>query len=337
MAGYILDLYPDFACLAGRCPATCCSGWKIMVDAESYQRYRQMENDALRQDIMDNLRRQDDGYRFVNRSNGDCAMLDPDGLCRIQRKTRESMLCNTCRKYPRLSSVAAEGKRQPEPPLIWLSLAASCPVVARYILDGPVSWMYLDDAGHMRPLCRREYQEMVRLTGMGSWEKASAVFAGSRETVFDRFVEIAVDTLDILVQFPGVSYLEDSFDLYEAEQPDFRSFGLFFEQTKQMWDSLLQHYIVYRFPSRYLEFPEENDRHRLRQVQGELLLMRVILSSRYVLRGGLKHSDWQETIQWVYRFCAHGHSMAEQVHQMFLSWEPDQTTLLHPNICMKEE
>lgn len=336
MAGYVLGLYPEFVCIAASCPATCCSGWKIMVDAESFQRYEQLENDALRQDIMENLVKQGDRIRFANRSDGACAMLDPDGLCRIQRNTQESMLCNTCRKYPRLSSSVADRGEQEASTVTWLSLAASCPVVAEYILDGSVVWLYLDDSGHLQPLSRQQHREITELTGMPLWDDLSAGFR-SRETVFDSFVDVAMGALDILVQFPGVSYLEHSFDLYEMEMPDLDCFCDFFDQTKQMWDAFVQRYMYYRFPSRYLEFPEENKWQRERQIQGELLLMRVILCSRYVVCGGLEHSDWSEAIHWVYRFCAHGQMMAEQIHQMFLSWQPDQIQLIKQNVCFGEE
>ena len=31
--------YDTFECLAGKCPATCCAGWQIMIDEESLNRY----------------------------------------------------------------------------------------------------------------------------------------------------------------------------------------------------------------------------------------------------------------------------------------------------------
>lgn len=37
--------YDTFACIADKCPATCCAGWLIEIDDEALQRYRK-ETDA---------------------------------------------------------------------------------------------------------------------------------------------------------------------------------------------------------------------------------------------------------------------------------------------------
>ena len=36
MKVYVFGAYKDFKCIAGDCMATCCSGWKIVVDKEAY-------------------------------------------------------------------------------------------------------------------------------------------------------------------------------------------------------------------------------------------------------------------------------------------------------------
>lgn len=323
MAGYILGLYPEFSCLADRCPATCCSGWKIVVDDKAYQRFDQLSNESLRRDIMGNIVEQDGVFRFANRSNGDCAMLDTDGLCRIQRNTQESMLCNTCRKFPRLSADLSQQDMG-----IWLSLAASCPVVAEYILDGRVDWLYMDADGHTSALSSGQETALAETTG---WSAQGRRIERLEQTVshpktmdiekcFDAFVDIAMDVLDVVIQCSGVSYLEGSFDWYDAEVPDLEIFQSFFAKTRKDWQQFVQQYSCYRYPSRYLEFPQEEVQDRIRQVQGELLLMRVMLCSRYCVNGLLKRTDWMEILHWVYRFCAHGERTAEKIHEMFVSW-----------------
>ena len=37
------DYYESFTCLADRCPDTCCAGWDINVDDESYYRYQTVQ------------------------------------------------------------------------------------------------------------------------------------------------------------------------------------------------------------------------------------------------------------------------------------------------------
>lgn len=340
MAGYILGLYPEFACLADRCPATCCSGWKIIIDIQAFQRFHQIPDEKLRQDILGSIVEQEDVLRFVNRSNGDCAMLDTDGLCRIQRNTEESMLCHTCRKYPRLSA----NLPQPDGEMgIWLSLAASCPVVAEYILDGQVTWFRMDAAGNMRELSAEQAIELADFTGLSENSRWMQSLDGSDASCvrldparcFDVFVDIAMEALDVMIQFAGIPYLEGSFDLYDAEEPDMEKFHSFFEETQAQWQPFVRQYTYYRFPSRYLEFPAEELRDRVRQVQGELLLMRVMLCSRYCLSGGLNRADWLDIIHWVYRFCVHGECMAKKVHDMFVSWSIDWLQMVYQNVRLQ--
>lgn len=335
MAGYVLGLYPGFTCMADCCPSTCCSGWRITVDPESYQRFMQIPDDGLRQDILGNLIEQDGQFRFMNRDNGACGMLDADGLCRIQRNAGERMLCHTCRKFPRITariSQAVSGYRE----TVWLSLAASCPVVAKSILDGAVSWLWLDEMGRLHPLSRLQQTDLYHLTGMPAME----VFTESvweESAFFDVLVDLALDVLEVLVCFREIPYLEDSFDLYEMEKPDLKSFSEFFCETEKIWQTFVQQYTYYRYPSRFLEFQTESREERRRQIQGELCLMRMMLCSRYVLHGSCVPEDWQETLLWVYRFSAHGQKLVHRIHQLFSSWNQDLMQTVFQNICLGHE
>lgn len=365
MEGYVLSLYPVFSCIADRCPATCCSGWKITVDQESYQRFAQLTDDKLRQDILANLVEQDGTFRFANRQNGACAMLDPDGLCRIQRNTQEEMLCQTCRKFPRLTAVISGQKRRTDSlhqenerdkvasvhshqdvlrnqtaesarsnDFVCLSLAASCPVVAEYILDARVSWLWMEESGRLCPLLPLQWEKLRRMTALPTQDGWASI-SWDALALFDVFVDMALDVLEIMVHFPEVSYLEQSFDLYDAEEPDLTAFGTFFAETESSWHTFVQQYLCYRYPSRYLEFQTEESWERAQQIQGELLLMRIMLCSRFVIRGTCTRTDWMEVLHWVYRFCAHGQTMAEQIHAQFASWRLDVLQIAYKNVCLK--
>lgn len=300
MAGYILALYPEFACLAGQCPATCCSGWKIVVDPDAYERFQRLEDANLRQDIMGHIVKENAQYHFQNQKNGDCAMLDADGLCRIQRNTEEQMLCNTCRKFPRLMAEVGD--------LLWLSFAASCPVVADYILDGQVSWLFLVGDGKIKPAAGAEVMAAAGFSGERSTETAPLAMAER----FEYYVDFAMDALNVLIQQAELPYLENSFDLYEQKEINEIRFQRYFEQYREQWKHFADQYFLYRYPSRYLEYPLEDLQERLAQVRGELVLMRIILCSFYYMAGKLERKDWSAVLYWVYRFCAHGERTAEQ-------------------------
>lgn len=121
------DYYPEFVCIAGDCPNTCCAGWQIEIDEKSLVKY---------------VKFQKSGHPFANRLfNGvdwregvfeqgagkRCEFLNEDNLCDIYSEAGKEFLCKTCKTYPRHIE---EFPRQQE-----ISLALSCPEVAKIILE----------------------------------------------------------------------------------------------------------------------------------------------------------------------------------------------------------
>ena len=172
MQCYYIDLYTDFSCLAGACPSTCCSGWKIVVDEEALQRFSLLENQSLKDDIFSHIQEKDGEYRFQNKGDGRCSMLDVDGLCRIQRNLSEKSLCNTCRKFPRITGKV--GNR------LWLSMAASCPVVAGYLWDQTIQWIK-KDARNLPTSLGKETIPVV--------QEGLAFYASQKEQISKRIAE----------------------------------------------------------------------------------------------------------------------------------------------------
>lgn len=305
MQGLVLGLYYDFSCMAGQCPSTCCAGWRIVVDRQDVERFRTLENRQLRENILSNIEERDGQYSFRNGRDGRCAMLDADGLCRIQRKLSEEALCNTCRKFPRLTAQTEEG--------LWISMAASCPVVAAYLYRQPVQWYSLGQP-----------QQPVALSSISVWQESRQYIHRNygahamAEPLFETFLDVAMDCLDMVLQFPECSYLADSFDFYQEEGSQKEAMEAFLQNTKGTWQRFFENYLSYRIPSRYLEFPAETGEERVLHIFGELLLLRIILCSRFQCRNGLQEADWLESIAWLYRFCAHGKSRERRIHELFI-------------------
>ena len=104
-----------FVCAAGACPDSCCrAGWEIVIDPDTCELYRTLCGPAaerVRAGIVypgrgaqcapadsttpdaEPLLRQD--------GNRVCVLLDPDGLCHVQRHFGHEALCRVCREYPR--------------------------------------------------------------------------------------------------------------------------------------------------------------------------------------------------------------------------------------------
>ncbi len=311
-----LTKYASFRCLAGACPSTCCSGWNILVDEEDYKRFKELEPEWLRQDILSNIRQRGGRYFFNNQKSGRCAMLDKDGLCRIQRNASEEVLCNTCRKYPRLINLI-EG-------IFHLSMAASCPAVSEYLVCGDVGWSITGDSGKVKNITVEEYflAEDAWKWYQELWETAGRLCEQHPNVslLYAYFEKMASEVLKIIVQNPQGSIPVQFFQALEEDVSD--KLGGFIDSQRILWKRILNNYMNYRILSRKIEFPEEKDSDCVRQAQGELFLLRALAFCRFCEIGVLSVSDWQDLLQRVYRFCAHGRKVCSAFHNVLENFFP---------------
>ena len=125
----------SFHCIGSACEDTCCQGWKVAVDRESFVRLQSLSESPLHTLISTSLERlpqTEDGsepasFAVFRMAEGNrCPMLTEDRLCRIQREHGAALLPHTCATYPRmvrtLDGVTETG------------LTLSCPEAARLVL-----------------------------------------------------------------------------------------------------------------------------------------------------------------------------------------------------------
>lgn len=96
------DYYKDFKCIAGACEDTCCAGWEVDVDEESFRRYKSVEGD-LGNRLADVMIPKEEGEGCTFRLTPDkrCPFLNEKNLCDIYTELGESALCETCTYFPR--------------------------------------------------------------------------------------------------------------------------------------------------------------------------------------------------------------------------------------------
>jgi len=136
------DFWKDFNCIADKCPATCCSGWQIMVDEKSMEKFEKYEgpfkanvNNSI--DWFDNC--------ILQTEDGDCAFLNENGLCDLIIAEGEDMLCDTCRLYPRHVE-EYEDLRE------WC-MSLSCPEIARIVVESTKeASLFIEDNDEDDPL-----------------------------------------------------------------------------------------------------------------------------------------------------------------------------------------
>lgn len=124
----LVDLYNDFQCIAEKCPDTCCAGWNVFIDEETYEKMETQE-EALGIAAEDWIINKD-GCRSVKMdSSMRCPMLEENKLCRVVRKLGPEYLSKTCKFYPR------NQKRYGS--VIEGHLVLSCPEVVSRLMDKP--------------------------------------------------------------------------------------------------------------------------------------------------------------------------------------------------------
>lgn len=121
----------DFSCIGSACEDTCCSGWRVNIDEETYKKYKKVKNYDMRSRLEKNITRNrsnptKDNAAKMKMEKGNCSFLSKDGWCDIQSNLGEDYLCNTCAVYPRRINIVNN--------LIEQSLTVSCPEAARLIL-----------------------------------------------------------------------------------------------------------------------------------------------------------------------------------------------------------
>ena len=96
---YAPSYYKNFKCIAGECKHSCCTGWEIDIDSETYRKYMDEEGklgERLRQNICHGVQ-----PHFNLTENDRCPFLNDNNLCDIIIEKGEGMLCEICHMHPR--------------------------------------------------------------------------------------------------------------------------------------------------------------------------------------------------------------------------------------------
>lgn len=123
------EYYDEFSCIASRCKDSCCAGWEIDIDPDSYAYYQSVEGTfgtRLHASIYE-AQEDDDGggYRFRLKGKKRCAMLNDNNLCDLYTALGEEALCEVCTEYPRFSLIYGNVEQK--------ALSLSCEEVGRIL------------------------------------------------------------------------------------------------------------------------------------------------------------------------------------------------------------
>ena len=95
------DYYKDFKCIADKCEDTCCAGWEVDVDDDSYEYYKTVTGpfgDRIKSVMVPPTEEEEACFTL---NNGRCPFLNDNNLCDLYTELGEDKLCDTCTNYPR--------------------------------------------------------------------------------------------------------------------------------------------------------------------------------------------------------------------------------------------
>ena len=126
--------FKEFECIGGKCEDSCCIGWDIDIDKQSFRKYHKVDNDEMREMFHKNVHNNPDytdaeiDYGKI-KLNADkrCPFLDQCNYCIIYSKLGEDYLSNVCTHFPRVMN-KVDGQFE-------ISLDIACPEAARIILN----------------------------------------------------------------------------------------------------------------------------------------------------------------------------------------------------------
>lgn len=130
---FVPNYYSEFACIGGRCQATCCAIWRIQLDAETLAYYESLEGE-FGSYVRKNLLPYGDTMRIdMNGPDMKCPFIDERGLCRVYKECGEEHMSEVCREFPRLTVKGGGFELR--------TLSLTCEEVMRILCEreGPVS------------------------------------------------------------------------------------------------------------------------------------------------------------------------------------------------------
>ncbi|MCZ8523607.1 flagellin lysine-N-methylase [Paenibacillus sp. KR2-11] len=127
----IPEYVKKFTCIGGACEDTCCSGWTVNIDEDTYKKYKKVKHPefkaSLQQNVIKNNANPSKSFAAkMKLEQSKCSFLSSEGWCSIQLKLGEDYLCTTCSVYPRRTNKVNGVMEQ--------SLSVSCPEAARLVM-----------------------------------------------------------------------------------------------------------------------------------------------------------------------------------------------------------
>ena len=126
MKVFVPNYYKKFSCIADKCKHSCCIGWEIDIDDETFEQYKN-NNTEFGKKLNDNIIINANCACFKLKDNDRCPFLNDNNLCEIILNVGDSALCQICSDHPRFRNYY--GNR------VEIGLGLTCEEAARIIIN----------------------------------------------------------------------------------------------------------------------------------------------------------------------------------------------------------
>lgn len=135
------DYFDHFSCVGGKCEDTCCAGWEVDIDEETFYYYMTVKSDfgdRLRSHMVDTG---EEKY-FPLAKNGRCPFLNSGNWCDIYSNLGPDRLCTVCQEYPRYYVEVGDYTQE--------DMSLSCMELGRIFFErkSPISYAQLGDGDY---------------------------------------------------------------------------------------------------------------------------------------------------------------------------------------------
>ena len=118
--------FKEFKCIASKCTDTCCAGWEIIIDEDTFEKYKKVTSPFGKR-LHSKITIYEDGEPgFSLETNNNCPFLNKKNLCDIYSELGEDHLCYTCQQFPRFTNEYGSTRE--------VGISMSCPEAARIML-----------------------------------------------------------------------------------------------------------------------------------------------------------------------------------------------------------
>ena len=99
-----------FKCIGSECVDTCCAGWDINIDEDTYKNYTSCTG-SLKELVTGKFRENNNNEDYFNKGfmilkeENKCPFLNNNLLCNIHGGIGEENLCITCKRFPRVYNI----------------------------------------------------------------------------------------------------------------------------------------------------------------------------------------------------------------------------------------